>query len=143
MSLLFRLRALWRATPPELVEALTGLIALLFGAILLVSPQLFARGPAYRVMAVAPEWGWGLVAVGIGVAQIVGALHLPAARLREPAATAAFLLWFFVATGLAAVGLTTGLAVYPVLDGVLLAILARHRAAHPPRRGRKAVPHAD
>ena len=135
-----RLLLLWRACPPELVEALTGLIALLFGAILLVSPHLFARSAAYRIMAVAPEWGWGLFALGCGLGQIVGALHPPAARLRGPATHAAFVLWFFVSTGLAAVGLTTGLAVYPVLVGLLLGVLARQREGRPARR--RAVPRA-
>lgn len=116
----------WAATPIEVIEFWTGLIALLFGIILIFSPQLFVVNAAYRIMAKIPNWAWGGFAILSGIGQLLGTVNPRFQFIAEVSANLSFILWFFVSVGLAAVSITTGLAVYPVLDFLMLLILIRH-----------------
>lgn len=100
----------------EVFEAFNGLVAMLWGGVLLLPVSSFASGTSYSNMALlAPEWVWGLVLLVFGVAQ-VWALLLGVRSVRRNVALAMFSVWIFLSVSLASSGqVTTALAVYPSL----------------------------
>lgn len=109
------LRLLQR-TDPTLAELLSGVLALGWGAWLLLPGVTFGVAPIYDAMAtIAPEWLWGLVVACGGLIQVTNVLR-GALRARWFAAFAGVLSWGLVAALFAfSTPLNTATPVYSIL----------------------------
>lgn len=131
-----------REFPDRAIEWLLGLILFTWGLVVFLTPGLFHTNPIYAGWRslMGSEHIWGVFAMLCGSARVV-ALYINGAHRRTPmvrVATAflAMFVWFWIVTGMSAVGISTGLAVYPwLMVGEAFSVYRASGDAYKARKG--------
>lgn len=120
---------------PRMMEWFMAFHTAMFGAVLLISPNLFDQPTMAGFRSLFPDEAWlGWIMITLGVARL-GGLIVNGARkhvtpmIRQVSAGVGCLIWFGIVYGFASSGVvSTWLAIYPLFGiGELVNI---HRAAH-------------
>lgn len=98
----------------EVFDAFNGMVALLWGFVLILPINTFGNSPSYANMKeIAPEWAWGLFIAIVGLTQLLS-LVFSMQKLRKEISLAMFASWVFLSISFMTVGnVTTAWAVYP------------------------------
>lgn len=89
--------AIGREMDTEPIELSGGTLKLLAGAWLLMPFGTFETSSVFRLVAVIPEWAWGILLIAIGIGHLM-ALADGSAGWRRSASLLGFLVWFTFAS---------------------------------------------